>query len=72
MSISFEPSGIQILCTQRVPSCFPISAEIARQKALAEYEAYKSKTADELSEVEKQFIASIDQAEKQLKKLKKK
>jgi hypothetical protein len=48
-----------------------ISAELAQQKALTEYDAYKSKTAVELSEVEKQFIASIEQAEKQLKKLKK-
>ncbi|MCZ8169538.1 MAG: virulence RhuM family protein [Flavobacterium sp.] len=48
-----------------------ISAELAQQKALTEYNAYKSKSADELSEVEKQFIASIEQAEKQLKKLKK-
>lgn len=48
-----------------------ISAEIAQQKALAEYESYKSKLANELSEVEKQFIASIEQAEKQVKKLKK-
>lgn len=49
-----------------------ISAEIAQQKALAEYATYKIKSADELSEVEKQFIDSIEQAEKQLKKLKKK
>lgn len=48
-----------------------ISAELAQQKALTEYNAYKSKSADELSEVEKQFIASIEQAEKQLKKFKK-
>lgn len=50
-----------------------ISAEIAqKKKALTEYSTYKSKSADELSEVEKQFIASIEQAEKQIKKLKKK
>ena len=48
-----------------------ISAEIAQQKALAEYENYQSKSSTELSEVEKQFIASIEQAEKQVKKLKK-
>ena len=48
-----------------------ISAEIAQQKALAEYENYQSKSANELSEVEKQFITSIEQAEKQVKKLKK-
>jgi hypothetical protein len=44
-----------------------ISAEIAQRKALEEYEAYKNKANDELSEVEKQFIASIEQAHKQLK-----
>lgn len=44
-----------------------ISAEIAQVKALEEYEAYKSKSEGELSEVEKQFIASIEQAEKKLK-----
>lgn len=49
-----------------------ISAEIAQQKALAEYATYKIKSADELSEVEKQFIDSIEQAGKQLQKLKKK
>ncbi|MCZ2085313.1 MAG: virulence RhuM family protein [Flavobacteriales bacterium] len=47
-----------------------ISAEIAQRKALAEYEAYKSKSENELSEVEKQFIASIEQADKKLKALK--
>jgi hypothetical protein len=46
-----------------------ISAEIAQKKALVEYESYKSKLANELSDVEKQFIASIEQAEKQVKKL---
>lgn len=47
-----------------------ISAELAQQKALAEYEMYKKKSDDELSEVEKQFIASIEQANKKLKALK--
>lgn len=47
-----------------------ISAEIAQRKAFEEYEAYKSKSEDELSEVEKQFIASIEQANKKLKALK--
>ena len=45
-----------------------ISAELAREKALAEYDSYRIKSADELSEVEKQFIASIGQTSKQLKK----
>lgn len=49
-----------------------ISAELAQRKALTEYETYKSKPQDELSEVEKQFLASIEQAEKQVRKIKKK
>jgi hypothetical protein len=49
-----------------------ISAELAHQKALSEYEAYRGKSPDELSAVEKQFIASIEQAENQIRKLKKK
>ncbi|MBK9508018.1 MAG: virulence RhuM family protein [Cytophagaceae bacterium] len=47
-----------------------ISAEIAQHRALTEYEVYQSKAEDELSEVEKQFIASIEQANKKLKALK--
>ncbi|NCU02926.1 MAG: virulence RhuM family protein [Chitinophagaceae bacterium] len=47
-----------------------ISAEIAQQKAQAEYESYKNKSENELSEVEKQFIASIEKADKKLKTLK--
>ncbi len=47
-----------------------ISADLAQRKALAEYEAYKSKSADELSVVEKQFIATIEQTNKKLKALK--
>lgn len=47
-----------------------ISAELAQQKALAEYEVHNSKAENELSEVEKQFIASIEQADKKLKALK--
>ncbi|MGI6395489.1 MAG: virulence RhuM family protein [bacterium] len=47
-----------------------ISAEIAQHKAFAEYEIYKNKSVDELSEVEKQFIASIEQAHGKLKTLK--
>lgn len=49
-----------------------ISAEIAQQKALAEFATYKSKEDDELSEVEKQFIASIEQADKQVRKMRRK
>jgi hypothetical protein len=47
-----------------------ISAELAQQKAMAEYELYRKKSDDELSEVEKQFIASIEEANKKLKALK--
>lgn len=47
-----------------------ISAEIAQQRALIEYEVYQSKAEDELSEVEKQFIASIELANKKIKELK--
>ena len=49
-----------------------ISAELAQRKALAEYDTYKQKSNAELSEVEKQFIASIEQAEEKLKLLGKK
>lgn len=49
-----------------------ISTELAQRKALAEYETYKSKEPDELSEVEQQFLASIEAAEKAIKKSKKK
>ena len=49
-----------------------ISAELAQRKALAEYDAYKQKSDTELSEVEKQFIASIEQVEEKLKLLGKK
>lgn len=47
-----------------------ISAELAQKKAIGEYETYKNKALDELSEVEKQFIASIEKANKQLKSIK--
>ncbi|MFN8428413.1 MAG: virulence RhuM family protein [Spirosomataceae bacterium] len=47
-----------------------ISAKIAQHRALIEYEVYRSKAEDELSEVEKQFIASIEQASKKIKELK--
>jgi hypothetical protein len=43
-----------------------ISAELAQKKALAEYEAYKRKTADELSAVEREFLSSIEIANKKL------
>jgi hypothetical protein len=47
-----------------------ISAELAHKKALFEYETYKVQKDIELSEVEKQFIKSIDAAHKQLKSVK--
>jgi len=48
------------------------SAELAQQKAMTEYELYRKKSDDELSEVEKQFIASIEEANNKLKALKSK
>ncbi len=47
-----------------------ISAELAQRKALTEYENYKNKPDEALSEVERQFLASIEQTNKQLKALK--
>lgn len=44
-----------------------MSAEIAQSKALKEYSVYMKRSDDELSEVEKQFISAIENAEKQLK-----
>ncbi|NLT51330.1 MAG: virulence RhuM family protein [Ignavibacteria bacterium] len=48
-----------------------ISAEIAEKKAISEYELYKNTPLDELSEVEKQFIESIETTHKLLTKKKK-
>jgi hypothetical protein len=47
-----------------------ISAEIAQRKASSEYDVFKKKSDDELSEVEKQFIASVEEANKKIKVLK--
>jgi hypothetical protein len=44
-----------------------ISAELAENKALAEYSTYKQKTIDELSPVERHFLATIENAEKEIK-----
>ncbi len=44
-----------------------ISAELAEKKATAEYSAYKQKTIDELSPVEKHFLAVIENTEKKIK-----
>lgn len=49
-----------------------ISADIARDKALAEYEDYKKRSSQELSEVERQFLESIESARKQIEQQKKK
>jgi len=46
-----------------------ISAQLAQQKASTEYETYISKSKDDLSEVEKQFLSSIDDAVLSMKKL---
>ena len=47
-----------------------ISKLEAENKALAEYAKYKETIKDELSEVEKHFLASVKQAQKQLEKKK--
>ena len=44
-----------------------ISAELAGKKAIAEYSTYKQKTIDELSPVEKHFLAVIENTEKEIK-----
>lgn len=49
-----------------------ISAELAQQKANNEFETYNKKQSDELSQVEKQFIASIEDVNKELKKINRK
>ncbi|OFX61817.1 MAG: cell filamentation protein Fic [Bacteroidetes bacterium GWB2_41_8] len=43
-----------------------ISAEHAKEKAIEEYNQFKQKSADEISEVELNFIAQIEDANKQL------
>ena len=45
-----------------------ISHVEAEQKALLEYEKYQARTADELSPVERHFLESIENAQKQLEK----
>jgi hypothetical protein len=45
-----------------------ITAKLALRKAVSEYEIYKSKPIDELSEVERQFLESIENVSKQIKK----
>lgn len=48
-----------------------ISADIARDKALAEYEDYRKRSSEELSEVERQFLESIESARKKIEQKKK-
>ncbi|NQU66498.1 MAG: virulence RhuM family protein [Candidatus Marinimicrobia bacterium] len=48
-----------------------ISAELAQQKALSEYENYNKKSINEFSEVEKQFLESIETTRKKLEEKKK-
>ncbi len=45
-----------------------ISTELAQKKAIDEYQTYKEKNTDELSEVEKQFLESIERTHKMLTK----
>jgi hypothetical protein len=49
-----------------------ISAELALKKALAEYDSYKKITDSELSEVERQFLESLEKTRKQIEEKKKK
>ena len=49
-----------------------ISSELARQKALTEYDNYQKISESELSEVEKQFLDSLEKTRKQLEEKKKK
>lgn len=47
-----------------------ISTEQAKEKAIEEYNHYKQKSINELSEVERNFLTQIDDANKQLNKKK--
>jgi len=47
-----------------------ISTEQAKEKAIEEYKHYKQKSINELSEVERNFLTQIDDANKQLNKKK--
>lgn len=49
-----------------------ISAELAQEKALKEFESYEKKSTSELSEVEKQFLKSIEKTQKLLEEKRKK
>jgi hypothetical protein len=49
-----------------------ISAELARKKALNEYDHYKKVSESDLSEVEKQFLENLEKTRKQLEQKKKK
>ena len=45
---------------------FCISHEMALEKAKTEYDIYRKKTADELSQVEKDFLDSVKKTQKML------
>jgi len=45
-----------------------VSAEQALEKAKAEYEKYKQKSADELSEIEKHYVKQLEEIGKSIKK----
>ena len=49
-----------------------ISAELARQKAITEYDIYGKISESKLSNVEKQFLDSLEKTRKQLEEKKKK
>jgi hypothetical protein len=45
-----------------------ISREVAEKKALSEFVKYKERTAEELSAVERHFLASLEQKRKELER----
>jgi hypothetical protein len=53
-----------------MPGKYPLN--LARQKALTEYDNYGKISESELSEVEKQFLDSLEKTRKQLEQKKKK
>ena len=59
---------IKMSDSEILPHAGTVSHMEAEQKVMLEYERYKTKTADELSEVEKHFLDSINKAQKKLEK----
>lgn len=49
-----------------------ISADLAQKKALTEYDSYRQRDVNSLSVVEKQFLESIEESERKIKRIKRK